>query len=285
LHNLVLSSGDNAAEYSPVNRAGDRAALIHERPLSNRPSDLFPVADAALYSVLYRHRGLSPLQSTPEQERLFHPGIPQKHAVCRLFMRLFSDFHFQGREHVPKQPFLLTANHISYWDVPAITAAVGKYDLPGFAAKKYRNNIVGLLIRVGSPVWVEQNAPDRRALTLALKILGQGYAFALAPEGGRSKTGSLIKGQEGAAFLASKARVPILPIAIWGTTQVFRSLRPRVDVVIGRPYHLPEEPARGPLLTEYTDRIMCAIAALLPPQYHGVYHGHPLIAEMAKVVQ
>jgi 1-acyl-sn-glycerol-3-phosphate acyltransferase len=225
------------------------------------------------------------LQQTAAQERLFHPGLPHKHGICRLFMRLFSDFHFQGAEHVPEPPFLLTANHLSYWDVPAVTAAVGKYDLPGFAAKKYQHNLVGLLIRVGSPIWIEQNAPDRRALTIALKILGQGNAFALAPEGGRSKTGSLLKGQEGAAFLASKARVPILPIAVWGTTNIFRTFRPRVDVVIGRPYHLPEAPARGPLLTEYTDRIMCAIAALLPAQYHGFYQGHAMIPEMANLVQ
>jgi hypothetical protein len=74
-------------------------------------------------------------------------------------------------------------------------------------------------------------------------------------------------------------------MAVWGTEKLLKHPRPAVRVVIGKPYRLPEGRAKGDQLAEYTDRIMCAIAALLPEQYHGVYAGHPLIEEMRPLVR
>lgn len=198
-------------------------------------------------------------------------------------MRLFSSYHAEGQANIPQPPFLLTCNHLSYFDAPAIGAVVN-YATPAFAAKKYRGTLMGLWFYVGSPVWIEQDAPNRHALTTALKIMEQGDLFAIAPEGRRSKTGALMRGHEGAAFIASRAGVPILPVAIAGTERLFRTLRPSVRVNIGRPYRLPEGRAKGEQLAEYTERIMCALAALLPESYRGVYAGHPLLAEMAAMV-
>jgi 1-acyl-sn-glycerol-3-phosphate acyltransferase len=117
----------------------------------------------------------------------------------------------------------------------------------------------------------------------ALKILEGGDLFAIAPEGHRSNSG-LLPGLEGVAFVATRANVPILPVAISGTEKIFKQLRPKVQVTVGRPYRLPEGRAKGDVLVEYTERIMCAIAALLPEAYRGVYAGNPLIEEMAALV-
>jgi 1-acyl-sn-glycerol-3-phosphate acyltransferase len=201
----------------------------------------------------------------------------------KIFMRLFSNYAVIGKTNVPKPPFLLTFNHLAFWDAPAIGGAVD-YPTPAFAARKYQNKPVGLLFYVGIPIWIEQESPDRRALMTALKIIERGYLFAIAPEGGRSNTGVLKPGHEGVAFIATRANIPILPIGLWGTNRMFREARPEVRVVVGKPYRLPEGRARGEQLTEYTDRIMCAIAALIPEKYHGHYAGNPLIAEMAKAV-
>jgi 1-acyl-sn-glycerol-3-phosphate acyltransferase len=160
-----------------------------------------------------------------------------------------------------------------------------RYPVPGFTAKKYKNSLMGILFYLGSPVWIEQESPDRHALALALRILEAGDLFAIAPEGTRSKTGGLGKGLEGAAFLATRAKVPILPMALWGTEHIFRQVRPTVGVAIGKPYRLPEGRAKSDQLAGYADRIMCAIAALLPESYHGYYAGNPLIQEMAALVR
>jgi 1-acyl-sn-glycerol-3-phosphate acyltransferase len=67
--------------------------------------------------------------------------------------------------------------------------------------------------------------------------------------------------------------------------KILKRPRPRVNLRVGRPFRLPEGRAKGEQLRDYTDRVMCAIAALLPEQYHGVYAGHPLIEEMARIVR
>jgi 1-acyl-sn-glycerol-3-phosphate acyltransferase len=218
----------------------------------------------------------------PEPARLFKPPILGLHTGSSIFMRLFSNYQAMGVENVPKPPFLLTFNHLAFWDAPAIGAVVN-YPTPAFAAKKYKGKPVSLLFYVGSPIWIEQEAPDRRALMTALKILEGGDLFAIAPEGRRSQ-GELLPGLEGVAFVATRANVPILPVAISGTEKIFKQFRPQVRVSIGKPYRLPEGRAKGDVLAEYTDRIMCAIAALLPESYRGVYAGHPLIPEMAALV-
>lgn len=220
--------------------------------------------------------------SQPESVRLFKPPILGLHTGSRIFMHLFSSYSVKGAANVPKPPFLLTFNHLAFWDAPAIGGVVN-YPTPAFAAKKYKGKPVSLLFYVGSPIWIEQESPDRRALMTALKILEGGDLFAIAPEGHRSK-GSLLPGLEGVAFVATRANVPILPVAISGTENMFKQLRPKVEVSIGKPYRLPEGRAKGDVLLEYTERIMCAIAALLPESYRGVYAGNPLIDEMAVIV-
>jgi 1-acyl-sn-glycerol-3-phosphate acyltransferase len=199
-------------------------------------------------------------------------------------MHLFSHYSVTGVENIPQKPYLVTINHQSYWDSPAITSQF-KDNVPTFTARKYKGTLTGLLLHVGSPIWIDQESADKQALTTALKIMQQGIPFAIAPEGTRSKSGKLLEGHEGVAFIATRANVPIVPVAAVGTNLMFKQVRPHVSVTIGKPYKLPEGRARGDQLVAYTDRIMCAIAALMPEQYHGHYAGNPLIAEMAKVVR
>jgi 1-acyl-sn-glycerol-3-phosphate acyltransferase len=204
--------------------------------------------------------------------------------IFRITMHLVSRYTVIGRENRPDYQFLMTTNHLSFFDVPAMAGGLNR-DVAVFAAKKYLGTRREWMFRLGSPVWIEQEAPDRQALMFMLKLAKQGYNIGAAPEGHRSKTGGLLQGQEGAAFLATRANLPILPIVTWGTEKIFKHPRPKVTVKIGKPYQLPEGRAKGDQLKEYTDRVMCALAALLPEQYHGVYAGHPLIEEMAKLVR
>jgi len=204
--------------------------------------------------------------------------------IFRIIMHLVSRYRVIGREHRPDYQFLMTTNHLSFMDVPAIAGGLNR-EVAVFGAKKYLGTRLEWMFRLGSPVWIEQESPDRQALMFMLKLAKQGHNIGVAPEGHRSRTGGLLQGQEGAAFLATRSNLPILPIVTWGTEKVFKHPRPKVIVKIGKPYRLPEGRAKGDQLKEYTDRIMCALAALLPEQYHGVYAGHPLIEEMTKLVR
>ncbi len=222
----------------------------------------------------------------PSEEAKFPHPIPGAALVSRLLIMGVSRYKVVGKHNIPRNAqFLMTVNHLSYFDVVTIAAALDKKTwLAAFAAKKYQGTWLEPLFRIGSPVWIEQNAPDRRALAEALALIKAGHNFGIAPEGRRSRTGSLIQGLEGAAYIANRANIQILPAALWGTERVLKHPRPKVTIAFGKPYRLPEGRAKGEQLKEYTDRIMCGIAALLPEAYHGVYAGHPLIEEMKAVV-
>jgi 1-acyl-sn-glycerol-3-phosphate acyltransferase len=102
---------------------------------------------------------------------------------------------------------------------------------------------------------------------------------ALAPEGSRSKTG-LLRGRTGVAYLATKIDVPVVPVAAWGQERWrsrFRSVRRLpVEVRVGQPIRFPVGATSPRLLREYTDRIMGAIAELLPAEYRGAYAELPV---------
>jgi 1-acyl-sn-glycerol-3-phosphate acyltransferase len=86
----------------------------------------------------------------------------------------------------------------------------------------------------------------------------------------------LQRGKLGAAYLATRADVPLVPVAISGTEhmaqRIWRLRRTPVRVAIGEPFRLPEH-GRVPTqnLIKYTESIMLRIAELLPPEYRGAY--------------
>ncbi|MBN1202786.1 MAG: 1-acyl-sn-glycerol-3-phosphate acyltransferase [Anaerolineae bacterium] len=203
--------------------------------------------------------------------------------LARVVMFLLSRYRPSGMENLPEPPYLVVSNHMSYFDVTAM-APISPVGIVGMAAKKYQGTWVEFFMRLHALIWVEQFSADREALKAALTVLKHGVPLAIAPEGTRSKVNALIEGRDGAAFIATRANVPIVPAAIWGTEKILKRPRPRARVQIGKPFRLPEGRAKGDQLGAYTERIMCAIAALMPEQYHGYYAGNPLIDEMKQLV-
>jgi 1-acyl-sn-glycerol-3-phosphate acyltransferase len=137
-------------------------------------------------------------------------------------------------------------------------------------------------------IWVDRFNADFSAIREALSRLKKGGALVLAPEGTRSKTGALIEGRPGISYLAAKAGVPIVPVAIVGSedkvvvSYLKRLRRAPITIRIGEPFTLPPVPVkdREAALQQYTDEIMCRIAALLPVEYRGVYTDHPRLKEL-----
>src|SRR4029453_13181098 len=89
------------------------------------------------------------------------------------------------------------------------------------------------------------------------------------------RTGGLTRGGTGAAYLASAAPAPILPMALHGHEQIPRNMkrlrRTRVRVQVGPLIHLEPGEKSAALLRRDANRIMEAIAAMLPASYRGVY--------------
>jgi 1-acyl-sn-glycerol-3-phosphate acyltransferase len=203
--------------------------------------------------------------------------------IFDLLFRLLSRRSVKGLEHIPRQPpYLLVSNHLSRLDAPLFYSVLGGAHLTGWAAEKYQRHwFFGSIVRVIGGIFIRRGEVDRGALQSALEWLRAGRAFGMAPEGTRSTTGALIRAKTGAAYLAGETGAAVVPAAVWGTEtgvrQLLRLRRPRVWLRVGRPFHLPPVPEhdRTAALRRNTDEIMCRIAALLPPAYHGVYADHP----------
>lgn len=221
------------------------------------------------------------------------PGMPENWPAsaesrfakpfCRLVLGLVSNYKIVGRENLPEPPYIVASNHMSYFDIPAMDY-ISPVGTVGMAAKKYQGTWLEPLFQLFPLIWVEQFSADRKALRDALTVLKHGVSLAIAPEGTRSRVGKLIEARSGVAFLATRANVPIVPGAVWGTEKVLKHPRPTVVARLGKPFRLPEGRAKGDDLDDYTEQIMCAIAALLPEKYHGFYAGNLRIEEMRAIV-
>jgi len=194
----------------------------------------------------------------------------------------------QGLENLPANgPYIFTLNHLSMFDVPLVFSIVGDKPVTGWVAEKYYKHILlGPMLKIGGGVFIRRGQVDRTAIADAVAWLNKGNVFGVAPEGTRSDTHALMRGKTGLAFLADEASVPVIPMAVTGTEMVFqhwlRLRRPIISLRIGKPFHLPPlgRDNRSASLRHNTDEVMCHIAALLPPEYWGVYADHPRLAEL-----
>ncbi len=198
--------------------------------------------------------------------------------MATIVSRLTSRAEVVGVENIPSEPpYLLVTNHLSAFDIPLL-ASIFPHPVRALAAIEHKSNLLFAPILLASgAVWVRRGEVDRQALRKALEVLERGEVLGLAPEGTRaSESHALQEGKAGAAYVASRADVPIVPVGIAGTEKIKHGLlrlrRARVRVTIGEPFRLPDTSRpRGPELHEYTDRIMHRIAELLPEAYRGVY--------------
>jgi len=187
--------------------------------------------------------------------------------VCKVFGRL----EVVGRENVPAVGgALICANHVSYIDPPAVGAANKRQ--VHFMAKieLFEAPILGFCIARTGSFPVRRGTADRGALKKAVELLQGGNLVGIFPEGTRSLDGTLQRPEPGAAMIALRAGVPVIPAALINTAKLLRphTALPRfarVKAVFGKPVHLDDlRDQRGrEAVEEAGRRIMAAIADLL----------------------
>jgi 1-acyl-sn-glycerol-3-phosphate acyltransferase len=134
--------------------------------------------------------------------------------------------------------------------------------------------VIGFLARSAGVFFVRRGEGDRAAQRLAFELLNEGRMIGVFPEGTRSRDGVLREGRAGAALLAIRTGVRILPVGVAGTHRQFASWLPRrnrITIRIGQPFSLPVQPdgLDRDALRAGTERMMQAIAALLPAKQRG----------------
>jgi 1-acyl-sn-glycerol-3-phosphate acyltransferase len=208
-------------------------------------------------------------------DRLPRPDLPRWNRTVRyyasrlvvgLVMRLLFRLRVEGREHVAKGPALYCFNHLNWTDPFLLNATLPLRPRTYFFGPKEDDLRVGPRNRL--MYWTAAAVPYRPAKTDLLEVTRRvgavfqaGGVLAIAGEG-RIHVGErdLLEIQEGAAYFALRSGVPVIPVAISGTSWL--GFRRRLRVRIGQPIATGGR-ASGEAVTALTDETWRALKALI----------------------
>ncbi len=145
-------------------------------------------------------------------------------ALSRLLLRLQA----RGLENIPRKiPYVIAANHETYVDGMWIGAFLPHEHfrhLASLTAKDLEDQhgwLGRLIVRVGRGIAVDRFGNPIRGLIIAKKKVEEGNILLVHPEGTRSVDGQLGEMKDGAAYIAMKSKVPLVPVFIDGGYEVF----------------------------------------------------------------
>lgn len=150
------------------------------------------------------------------------------HEISRDWAQGFVDFcgvkiNVTGLENVPKEgPVLFVSNHQGNFDIPILMTCIDKPK--GFIAKKELENIptISEWMRFMGCIFMDRSnlRKSAEAIIEGVRILKKGQSLVIFPEGTRSKGGPIKEFKAGSFKLATKAKVPIIPITISGSYKI-----------------------------------------------------------------
>ena len=164
----------------------------------------------------------------------FGPFFPLIFTVAKWICRLLHPVTVQGLENLPRHGALLVANHASNWDPLVLATALPMdYRLRVMGKEElFQNPILAWVIRVGGAFPVNRGGADIQAVKTAIQSLKQGWNLLIFPEGTRVKDPGHAEVKGGAAMMAIRSGVDMVPVFIDTRKRPFH----RVHIIIGRPY-------------------------------------------------
>lgn len=156
-----------------------------------------------------------------EKDRIIH-AMP-KHWSKTIMKITGSKIKVEGEHHIPSGPVVFISNHEGDFDIPTLLGFINKPF--GFVSKieVKKVPIISSWMEVINCVFLDRK--DRRQAIRSIRegseILKRGHSIVIFPEGTRSKGGSMREFKSGSFRLAKDAEVPIIPVCISGTSEVF----------------------------------------------------------------
>jgi len=209
---------------------------------------------------------------------------------CKIFLKPAVDKFLikevKGLENLPKENFILAANHQSHLDqlmtgyvcVPRRFHMIGQTDRYSGLAKLFLYLVY--FITGVIPINRESEESRKKVLEEAVKVLRKGDILVIYPEGTRTRTGEIQKGKFGVAKIYLRTGVPILPVGIKGVFELMPSgkripkIKKIIEINIGKPLYFKEEFEKAKnldcnsveyknLLQRITDKVMEEIKKLV----------------------
>lgn len=166
-----------------------------------------------------------------------------KYIFLIIFKSVFQ-LKITGTENIPKSgPFIIVANHSSLLDPIILGISIRPKIIFVAAAYLFEIHWLGYLLWKANsiPIHRENNTNNIKSIKQALKILQKGGVLGIFPEGGVDRQKNNLPIKAGAAFLATRVGVPIVPIKIKGADKALprgakfiRSLN-KIEVEIKKP--------------------------------------------------
>ncbi|MCA1992726.1 MAG: 1-acyl-sn-glycerol-3-phosphate acyltransferase [Coleofasciculus sp. S288] len=132
-----------------------------------------------------------------------------------------------GAENVPKEgPLVVVSNHASDFDPPIVSCAMRRPVAYMAKEELFRVPVLKQAIELYGAYPVKRGMADRSALRSALNCLSEGWAVGIFLEGTRTPDARILNPKLGAALIAAKTQVPLLPLSLWGTQAIFKKGSP-----------------------------------------------------------
>lgn len=176
------------------------------------------------------------------------------------FAKLVYPCRFFGRENIIDGPLIVCSNHSDYLDIVQLALAFGFKRRLFFMAKAefFKIPVVRTIFKWGGVFPIERGEADITAIRTMINHLKNGHIIMMFPEGTRVSESDSVAAKSGAVRIATKLKVPILPIFITRNKKPFH----RAELFVGNPY-VPEVP-KNKDFSVLSDDLMKRIYALEP---------------------
>ena len=147
-----------------------------------------------------------------------------KWSVVSPLLHTYFRGHIYGADKIPKSgAAIAVSNHASYFDPPIISNCIGRP--VAFMAKQelFQIPVFKNAIALYGAYPVNRSISDRSAIRSTLQALESGWIAGIFLQGTRTKDGAITNPKSGAALIAAKAQVPLIPISLWGTEKILSS--------------------------------------------------------------
>jgi 1-acyl-sn-glycerol-3-phosphate acyltransferase len=158
--------------------------------------------------------------------------------ILNVIARVLFGLVTRGGERVPMTGgVIIASNHISYCDPPIVGCGVPREMHYMAKEELFKNPAFGAVIRSYNAIPLKRSVGDMGAFRKAVRLLKQGRAVLMFPEGTRSLSGRLLKPKAGVGMIGVLTSVPIVPVYVEGTNNLGAAFlrRGRLRVTCGEP--------------------------------------------------
>jgi len=175
--------------------------------------------------------------------------------------------HVSGRENIdPRQSYVITANHLSYFDIIAIYGWLGIDFRWVMKQELMKVPVLGYACKVLGHVFIDRSNRESAidSINAARSRLKNGTSIFFFPEGTRSRDGRIQPFKKGAFRLAQELKLPILPITMSGSQHICPArtldvMPGTINVTIHKPIAASNDLQVSELATQARDAIISSL--------------------------